>query len=127
MYFGRSGDCPRDADALPHAARQFGGISKLDVRQIDEVERFVNAILDFAVGELLLFAQAHRDVLADGERVEQRGELKDVTDARAKFVELAARELGHLEIVDLDTAGIGLEESDDMLDRDGFSRCRNIR
>ena len=68
--------------------------------------------------ELLLFAQPHRDVLADGERVEQRGELKDVADARAQLVELAAREIRHVEIVDENLSRVRLEQPDDVFDRD---------
>ena len=80
-------DGPRDADALPHSARQLGGKAVLDAGKIDEIERFAHAVRDLVFGELLLLAESHRDVLADGERVEQRGELEDVADARAELIE----------------------------------------
>jgi len=62
----------------------------------------VHAILYFAVCELLLFSESHRDVFADCERVEERGELKDVSDPRAQAIQLASRQFWHLEVVDFD-------------------------
>ena len=92
MYFGRSAI----ARAMPTRLRippdSSAGKRFCDVRQIDEIERFADALGDLAFGELLLFSQSHRDVLADGERVEERGELEDVADASAQFVELAPRQ-----------------------------------
>ena len=124
MYFGPQRDGARDADALAHAARQLGGKAIVDAGQVDEVERLVDARRDLALVELALLAQSHGDVLADGERVEQRGELEDVADARAQRVQLAPRQLGHVEAVDPDLARVGLEQSDDVLDRDRLSGAR---
>jgi hypothetical protein len=56
---------------------------------------------------LPLFAQSHRDVFADGERIEEGGELEDVADAGAQGVEISARELGDVESIDDDVPFIG--------------------
>jgi len=84
----------------------------------------VNALLNLVFGELLLLPESHRDIVADGERIEERGELENVPDARAELVELAPPQLGHLESVDDDLAGVRLEQTDDMLDRDRLPRAR---
>ena len=74
-----------DADALPHAAGQLGRDSGRRRWEIDELQRFHARAVDLALGQLLLLPQSHRDVLADGERVEERGELEDVADPRAQL------------------------------------------
>ena len=114
-------DRARDANAFPHSARELGWISILDVWKVDEIECFADPLLDLALVERLLLAQSHRDILADGERVEQRGELKDISDARAELVEIAPREMRDIESIDFNRSGVGLEEPDDVFDRDGFS------
>ena len=124
MYFGRSAIARAMPTRLRMPPDSSAGKRSLDAGQVDEVERLVDALRDLALGQLLLLAQPHRDVLADGERVEQRGELEDVADARAQRVELAARQLGHVEAVDQDLAGVGLEQADDVLDRDGLAGAR---
>src|SRR3569833_1037459 len=122
--FRTEGYRARDADALVHTPRQLGGIAMLDVREIHELEGLVYARFDLLLRELLLLAQAHRDVLADGERVEQRGELKHIADTRTQLIELAPRQMRHVETVDEDLPRIRLEQSDDVLDRDRLARAR---
>src|SRR3712207_9041063 len=61
---------------LAHATRQLRGKALGDVRQVHEVERLPHAVGDLSRAERALFAQAHRDVIADRERVEERRELE---------------------------------------------------
>jgi len=61
------------------------------------------------------------DVLANGERVEERGELKHVANLRAERVQLPPRELGNVESVYPHLTGVRLEETHDVLDGHGLS------
>ena len=54
----------------------------------------------------------------------ERGELKDISDVRPQFVEIPARQSRDLESVHPDLALIGLEQPDDVLDRDRLARAR---
>ena len=72
--------------------------------------------------ERVVFAEAHGDVLADGHRIEQGGELKDVADAGAQADRTGlAGEIGDVQAVDDDLAAVGHEEPDDMFDGDGLA------
>src|SRR5688572_8289258 len=117
-------DRARDADPLAHAAGELGRKAWSDVRQVHEIERLGDALLNLLLVEGSLLAQAHGNVVANGERVEQRGELKDVADSRAQRIEIAARERRHLETIDQDSPAVGLEQPDDVLDRDRLARAR---
>jgi hypothetical protein len=77
---GLARDRSRDSDALAHSAGQLGGKLFLYARKVDEIEGFGDASHDLALAHLPFLAQPHRDVLADVEGVEERGELEDVAD-----------------------------------------------
>ena len=93
MYLG----CRAMARAMPTRLRippdSSAGKRSRDAGQVDEIERFGDALDDLALVELALLSQSHGDVVADGERVEERGELEDVADVRPQRVQLAPREL----------------------------------
>src|SRR4029077_2438529 len=95
-----TGDATRNTHALTHASGKLGRHLRFDSRKVDELERFGHALHDVGLGELPFLPQSHRDVFADGHRIEKGGELEDISDARAKLVELRASELGHLFAVD---------------------------
>src|SRR5690606_13463551 len=86
-------------------------------------ERLVDAGLLIGGGESAEFTEAHRDVLADGERVEERRELEDVTDLLTELEQFGARELGDLVPVDVHAPRVGMQQADDVLDGDGLSRA----
>src|SRR5262249_22059673 len=54
------------------------------------------------------------------DRIEQRGVLKQEPDALADLGQLAAVERRHVLVVDKHVAGIGLEQADDVLQRDAL-------
>ena len=72
--------------------------------QADELERLRDARADLLVGHRVpeLLAQAVGDVLADGERVEERGALEEVRDAAAHVRELVLVHLGDVAAVEED-------------------------
>ena len=75
------GEGPRDAHALAHPARQLGGHEVVGAGQAHEREQPVDAVGDLALVEARVLAQRVRDVLEDGQRVEERGALKDEAGA----------------------------------------------
>src|SRR2546423_15602817 len=85
--FGTERDGARDTNALSHSSGELSRKAVLNSRQVDEIQRLIDALHDLGIADVALLAEAHGDVLTDGERVEQGGELKHVTDARAKRVE----------------------------------------
>ena len=82
------------------------------------------ALSDLGFLQLLLLSQPHRDILADGHRIEECGELEDVADVRSQFVELSARQPRHLTIIDPYLATIRFEQSDNVLDGYRFPGSR---
>ena len=62
-----------------------------DAGEADELERLRDARADFVFAHRVpeLLAQAVRDVLADVERVEERGALEEIRDAPPHFDEVA--------------------------------------
>jgi hypothetical protein len=112
-----------DTDALPHAAGQLRRVAVDDSRKIDEIQRLHDALMDLVLGELLLFPQSHRHVVADGERVEEGGELEDVADPRAQRIEISAAQARHLEVIHEHLAGVRLEEANDVFDRHRLARA----
>ena len=117
-------DGPGDADALSHSARELGRVFGFDPRQIDELQRFPDALHDLRLAETALLAQTHRDVVADRERVEECGELEDVTDVGSERVQLVTRKHRYLLIIDPDRPTIRFQQSNDVLDRDRFAAPR---
>src|ERR1700738_3599724 len=110
-------DGARNSNPLAHTAGELSREFGFDPGKVDQLERFGDAFHDVALGEPAFLAQAHRDVVADGERIEESGELKDVPDVGSQRVQLVAREARHFLAVDDDGAAIGLEQPDDVLDR----------
>ncbi len=92
--------------------------------EINNVERFRDALFDLGGREFPLLTQAHRDVLADGERVEEGGELEHVADLGAQLHEVASRERIHAHVVDPHFAAVGLEQTHNVLDRHRLARAR---
>ena len=80
----------RDADPLAHSAGELGRKARFRIRQIHQIQRLGDAGGDLTLAQRALFTQSHGDVVADRERVEQRGELEDVADLRAKRREFFA-------------------------------------
>jgi hypothetical protein len=108
QVLGPEGDGAGDADALAHAARELGGELGAHVRSRSTSSSASRTrVVDLLVGEEALLAEPHRDVLRDGERVEERGELEDVADLGAQRVEVAARELADLDAIDVHVPSSG--------------------
>ena len=80
-----------------------------------------NALHDFALTEPSFFPQPHRHVVADGKGIEERRKLKHIADFGTQLVQLLARESRNLDSIDPNRSAIGLKQSDDVLDRDGFA------
>ena len=96
----------------------------LHVGEIDQAQGFVHPRGDLGLGELPLLAEPHGHVLADGHRVEERGELEHVPNAAAERVEIGPGELIDVLAVDPHLALVRLEEPDDVLDGHGLAGPR---
>src|SRR6185503_8313859 len=103
------------------AAGKLRGEAVFHARQVHELQRLVDALGHLLLGEGALLSQSHRHVLTDGQRVEERGELKDIADARAQGVQILAGQRWDVQPVHDDVAGIRLEQSDYVLDRNRLS------
>jgi len=91
---------------------------------VDELEGFADARLNLLFVQLPLLSEPHRDVFTDCHRVEERGELKHVSDFCAQGIELRPRQLRHLEAIHPDGTRVRLEKPDDVLDGYRFSGAR---
>src|SRR6266516_4803853 len=115
-------DGARDADALPHPARQFRRILVPHLgAQVHEPQALfhpVGAVIVVAVTGLVGDAEA--DVLVDGVGVEQRAVLEDVADLAAQLGELLALEVRDREPVHDHVARVGLDQADDVLEQDAL-------
>src|SRR4030095_9554787 len=77
--------------------------------------------LDLFVGKVGVLAQRQTDVLFHRIRVEQRRALEDHNKALAQLEQLLAAQFGDVHPVDEDTAAIGVDESNDVFQKDAFS------
>jgi hypothetical protein len=82
-----------------------------------------DARADLVLGHLGA-AESHRDVVADGHGVEQRGELEHVSDPPPQLVEILALQLVHVLAVDPDVAPIGRDQPHDVLQGDRLAGAR---
>ena len=73
---GPRDDRAREAGALEHAAGELGGQIVVGLGEPHAVERIHDGAPDLRFRELGMFAQRQRDVLADGQAIEQRRELE---------------------------------------------------
>src|SRR6266571_4283293 len=110
-------DGARDADALPHPARQLRRILVPHLgAQVHEPQALfhpVGAVVVVAVASLV--GNAQPDILVHGVGVEQRAVLEDVADLAAQLGELPALEVRDRQPVHDHVAGVGLDEADDVL------------
>ena len=114
----------RNADPLAHATRQVTRQLVGGVREIHEVERFMDASLQIRLAQLPLFAQAHRDVFADRHRIKQGRRLEHVADVGPQFIEVRARQQRNLLAVDDHAALVRRQQAHDVLDGDTLARSR---
>src|SRR6266540_4910417 len=114
------GDRAGDSDSLAHSTRELGREFRLDVGKVDELERLAHTGIDLGGREFSLLPQSHGDIVADAEGVEERGELEHIADFRAERVQLRARQPRYFQPIDPYRSLVRFEQSDDVLDRDGF-------
>ena len=77
-------------------------------------------MVNFSVGNLLL-NQLVGDVVADGERIEERALLEDHADACAQGEELLLGHVGDLFAEEQDAALIGAQQAVDQLEQDALA------
>ena len=76
-----------NGDAAPHAAGEASGIKAEGLLESHEAKRLAHADIDFFVGNFFL-DQLVGNVVAHGERIEERAFLKDHSGAGAQREEL---------------------------------------
>src|SRR6266487_60577 len=110
-------DGARDANALPHPARQLRRILAPHLgAQVHEPQALLHAVgAVVVVAVAFLVGDAEADVLVHGVGVEQRAVLEDVADLAAQLGELLALQVRDAEPVHDHVAGVGLDEADDVL------------
>jgi hypothetical protein len=89
--------------------------------EFDDFEGFLDAAFDFGGVFDAGFDEGEGDVLGDGEAIEEGGVLEEVADAAAEGGELAFGESAEGGAVELDGAGVGMEETDDVFEQDAFA------
>ena len=125
---GLAGDCPGEADALLHAARELGGeqIGRLghetDAAQCLDGDLFGLGALDGVTGH-----QAEGDVFPDRQAVEQSTALKQHAELAADLFDGAARGADHLGAIDADRASIRLHQAEHAFQAAPTCRCRSHR
>ena len=79
-----------DGHAPPHASRKARGIQIEGLFEADKTERLVDAAVDFVIGHSLL-DQLVSDIVAHGERIEERAFLENHSGARAQWERASPR------------------------------------
>src|SRR6185436_13197613 len=105
----------REANALLHAARERGGLHVLDALEPDPGQPLGDATMDLVIADPQVLAHRQRDVLADGERIEQRSALEQHAEAPAHAVQLGLVQVCDVLAVHDDAALVRVHEADDVL------------
>src|SRR6185312_6133327 len=122
---GLGGDGAGEANALLHAARQLGWTQLADFgAKPDRAELFQRDVFGYAAIHAAALDQAESDILPDAQRIEQRRALEQHAEFLHQRFAMAARQRRDFLSVDLDRAGIGIDQAEDAFDGDGFARAR---
>ena len=113
-----------DPDPLFHAARDIRGHQLPGVRDVDQLQTALDALPDRVFLKLGVLAQGERDVVANGEPVEQPAPLEDIAHALARLSELPARGPTDLLPEDLHAPRVRCEDADGVLEGDGLADAR---
>ena len=105
------GDGPGEPGPLHHPTGQLGRIPVFGSLQIDERQTLTHTCHDLVVVHLRHTTKSHRHVLGNVHGVEQRGELKDVADIAAEFVELLDVEFTHVLAIHDNVTGVGPKQA----------------
>ena len=124
---GLGGDGARQADALLHAARQFGRpqLGRLRGRARPRASFSIAISLRLRARHAAALDQAERDILPDAAANRTARALEQHAEFAASALRARrARSAGDLLAVDLDRAGIGLEQAEDAFDQHRFAGAR---
>ena len=124
QVLGLEGDRPREPHAPLHAPRELGRPLFLDAGQTHELEALGHPLCDLLFRLLRVSRERKRDVLADAHRVEERAFLERHPELAAQSVALAGRCGPQVLPVDLDRAGVRLQEADDVFQKDALADSR---
>src|SRR5215469_11364688 len=101
-----------------HSRRKIRGQQVAHLLYADHMKQAVNDLINLVLGELGGFAKGKGNVFTDGEGVKQRPILKNHGDFLADQFQLLFAVVGDVFAGDDDAAGIGLEKSHDVMQRD---------
>lgn len=107
---------PGDTDAFAHATGEVDGHFFFVGVEFDDFEGFLHAAFDLSRVFDACLDEWEGDVLGDGQAIEEGSVLEEVTDAAAERREFAFGKAAQGDAVELDGAGVGLEEADDVFE-----------
>ncbi len=110
-----------EGDAFALAARELGGEFVLDTFEVDQFKCVADFLQPFSRGEGGVFDEGKGDVVGNAHGVKEGGELEEKSDLQANRDQIALAELVDALIFDPDLATAGLQQADDVLQKDGFA------
>lgn len=118
---GLGGEGTGDGDGAAVAGGEVGGEVVFVVGEVDHIEEPADDLP--AVGLVVIFAEleGEEDVLADGEGIEEGAALEDHGDFAADEAEVGFGEVCDVLVSDDDAAGIGFEETHDVVEADALA------
>jgi hypothetical protein len=93
------------------------------LRDAHHLQQSADDLLDLIFGEAAAFAQREGDVLADGQRIEERAVLENHRDFTAHRLHLLFGELRDVLAGDEDAPGVGAQKTHDQLQRDRLAHA----
>jgi len=108
-------------DAFLHAAAHLRRVAVVDVREAHELELAAYPPAYLVLAERRVLSQRQRHVLADRERIEERGALEEHTKAHAHLKKLFTAEPGDVLPLEEYLPGVGDDEAGDVLEHDALA------
>lgn len=121
-YLGVQGQCPGQADPLPHTTGKLRRHLVLDSRETHLPQETFNLVADLLLRVVRMDNEGKTHVLSHVHRVEQGRVLKADPEVFPDIVELDLIHFDYIFIVDDDAAGIRPDETEDVLQENAFPR-----
>src|SRR5208282_1279732 len=118
---GLGGERSRDGDGTLHAGRKIGRQQVAHLLDADHFQKAIDYLENLVLGKFSSFAQGEGDVFADTQRIEERAVLEHHGDFFADLFELGLVVVGDVLPGNNHTAGIRLEKTHDVVQRNRFS------
>jgi hypothetical protein len=115
------GQGARQARALAHAPAQLGGHVVLHPAQPHQVQLDAGHDADGGLFQLRQLAQGQRDVLFDGQGIEERGTLEQHPDLPPDEVEPLLRHVADIVVLDVHVTGGGRLQADEVAQERGLA------